>query len=84
MQDQGERALPAPGGGVVDDPRLLNSLPMQLSRFIGREAEVAEVRAMVSGSRLVTLTGAGVAGKTRWRTPKTRLDSCCPGSATTW
>jgi non-specific serine/threonine protein kinase len=40
-------------------------LPAQVSSFIGREAELAEVRALVGGSRLVTLTGAGGAGKTR-------------------
>jgi predicted ATPase len=36
-----------------------------VSSFIGREAELAAVRALVAGSRLVTLTGAGGAGKTR-------------------
>ena len=35
------------------------------SSFVGRQAELAAVRALVSGSRLVTLTGAGGAGKTR-------------------
>ncbi len=44
---------------------LLNSLPAQVSSFIGREVELAEVRALVGGSRLVTLTGAGGSGKTR-------------------
>jgi len=44
---------------------LLNNLPAQVSSFIGRDAEVAEVRGLVGGSRLVTLTGAGGAGKTR-------------------
>ena len=48
-----------------DDPRLRNNLPAQLSSFIGREAELAAVRALVGGSRLVTLSGAGGAGKTR-------------------
>src|SRR5215470_13145911 len=43
----------------------LNNLPAQVSSFIGRDAELAAVRAMVVGSRLVTLTGAGGAGKTR-------------------
>ena len=37
----------------------------QLSTLIGREREVSEVRALVESSRLVTLTGAGGAGKTR-------------------
>jgi len=36
-----------------------------VSSFIGREAELAAVRALVGRSRLVTLTGAGGAGKTR-------------------
>jgi len=43
----------------------MNNLPAQVSNFIGREAELAAVRALVAGSRLVTLTGAGGAGKTR-------------------
>jgi len=44
---------------------MLNNLPAQVSSFIGRDAELAEVRRLVGGSRLVTLTGAGGAGKTR-------------------
>jgi predicted ATPase/DNA-binding CsgD family transcriptional regulator len=43
----------------------LTNLPAPVSSFIGREAELATVRALVAGSRLVTLTGAGGAGKTR-------------------
>jgi predicted ATPase/class 3 adenylate cyclase/DNA-binding CsgD family transcriptional regulator len=49
----------------LDNPKLRNNLPTQVSSFIGREAELAEVRRLVDGSRLVTLTGAGGAGKTR-------------------
>jgi predicted ATPase/DNA-binding CsgD family transcriptional regulator len=41
------------------------SLPQPLSRFIGREREVAEVRDLLSATRLLTLTGAGGVGKTR-------------------
>ena len=48
-----------------DSLRLRNNLPAEVSSFIGREAELAEVRLLVGGSRLVTLTGAGGAGKTR-------------------
>src|SRR5215469_3327684 len=44
---------------------MLNNLPVQVSSFIGRDAEVAEVRRLVAGARLVTLTGVGGAGKTR-------------------
>ena len=50
---------------MADNPGLLSNLPVQVSSFIGREAELAAVRALVGGSRLVTLTGAGGAGKTR-------------------
>jgi predicted ATPase/class 3 adenylate cyclase len=49
----------------LDNLALPNNLPAQLSVFIGRDREVAEVRALVESSRLVTLTGAGGAGKTR-------------------
>ena len=50
---------------MSDNPGLLTNLPAQVSSFIGREVELAAVRALVGGSRLVTLTGAGGAGKTR-------------------
>jgi predicted ATPase/class 3 adenylate cyclase len=49
----------------LDNPDLPNNLPGQLSAFIGREHELAEVRALTASSRLVTLTGAGGSGKTR-------------------
>ena len=50
---------------AVPDPEPRNNLPARVSSFIGREAELAEVRALVGESRLVTLSGAGGAGKTR-------------------
>jgi predicted ATPase/class 3 adenylate cyclase/DNA-binding CsgD family transcriptional regulator len=40
-------------------------LPVQLTSFVGRGAELAQVRDLLSENRLVTLTGAGGAGKTR-------------------
>jgi predicted ATPase len=49
----------------LDNPELPNNLPGFLSAFVGREAELAEVRSLVESSRLVTLTGAGGSGKTR-------------------
>jgi predicted ATPase/class 3 adenylate cyclase len=42
-----------------------NNLPIQLTSFIGREKEIAEVRQTISEHRLVTLTGPGGSGKTR-------------------
>jgi len=49
----------------LGNPALPNNLPAQLAAFIGRDREIAEVRALVESGRLVTLTGAGGAGKTR-------------------
>jgi predicted ATPase/DNA-binding XRE family transcriptional regulator len=43
----------------------LSNLPVELSAFIGRDRELADVLALTESSRLVTLTGAGGAGKTR-------------------
>ncbi|MGI5458259.1 BTAD domain-containing putative transcriptional regulator [Streptomyces sp. CA-249302] len=40
-------------------------LPVQLTRFVGREPELARIAALRTDSRLVTLTGPGGAGKTR-------------------
>jgi predicted ATPase/class 3 adenylate cyclase/DNA-binding CsgD family transcriptional regulator len=40
-------------------------LPVQFTSFVGREADVAQVRDLVPQNRLVTLTGAGGVGKTR-------------------
>jgi class 3 adenylate cyclase len=59
--------LPAafPPLASLDHPKLLNNLPAQVSSFIGRDAELAEVRRLVTSSRLVTLTGSGGSGKTR-------------------
>jgi len=39
--------------------------PLHLTRFIGRGTEVRQVRELLDGCRLVTLTGAGGSGKTR-------------------
>ncbi|PIB76048.1 helix-turn-helix transcriptional regulator, partial [Mycobacterium celatum] len=40
-------------------------LPVQLTKFVGRDAELAQVRELLAHNRLVTLTGTGGAGKTR-------------------
>jgi predicted ATPase/class 3 adenylate cyclase/DNA-binding CsgD family transcriptional regulator len=51
----GHWELPSPAG----------NLPPELTRFVGREREVAEISGALRGARLLTLTGPGGAGKTR-------------------
>ncbi|MCJ7556273.1 MAG: tetratricopeptide repeat protein [Gammaproteobacteria bacterium] len=41
------------------------NLPIQLTSFIGREREIADIKRLLFNSHLVTLTGAGGSGKTR-------------------
>ncbi|MCO6005578.1 ATP-binding protein, partial [Actinoallomurus purpureus] len=54
--DQVARRPPAP------------QLPAEVTSFVGRRHEVAEVKRLLSHSRLVTLTGVGGVGKTRLAT----------------
>jgi predicted ATPase/DNA-binding winged helix-turn-helix (wHTH) protein len=42
-----------------------NNLPQQLTSLIGREAELADIKARLNSHCLVTLTGSGGVGKTR-------------------
>ena len=42
-----------------------NNLPTQLTPFIGREAELAQLHALLDDTRLLTVTGSGGCGKTR-------------------
>jgi predicted ATPase/DNA-binding CsgD family transcriptional regulator len=43
----------------------LTNFPVQLTSFIGREREIADIKRLLFTSHLVTLTGAGGSGKTR-------------------
>jgi predicted ATPase/class 3 adenylate cyclase len=49
----------------LENPELPNNLPEQVSTFIGRQHELADIRDLVRDNRLVTLVGTGGAGKTR-------------------
>ena len=53
----GERWLP-----VKEIP---NNLPQAQTSFVGREREIAELKARLAGTRLITLLGMGGLGKTR-------------------
>jgi predicted ATPase len=59
LRDQLESEIDA-----CDDPRVA-TLPTQASSFVGRAHELAELLALVGRTRLLTLAGAGGAGKTR-------------------
>lgn len=59
----------APNGASVTPGRWPNArsgrLPLSLKRFVGREAELDEIAALLREHRFVTLTGAGGVGKTQ-------------------
>jgi non-specific serine/threonine protein kinase len=57
--------LPADFPPLTSLDTLPNNLPVQLTSFIGREREKAEVRGLLSSTRCLTLTGSGGSGKTR-------------------
>ena len=42
--------------------RSKHNLPYQLTSFVGREQELAQLKELATTNRLVTLTGAGGAG----------------------
>jgi predicted ATPase/class 3 adenylate cyclase/DNA-binding CsgD family transcriptional regulator len=51
---------------LLDYPALRHNLPSQATSFVGRAAELAELRSLVSGgARLVTIAGPGGIGKSR-------------------
>jgi non-specific serine/threonine protein kinase len=52
-----------PSPPAVQDRR--TNLPQLLQSFIGRERELAEIKQLLPGTRLLTLTGTGGIGKTR-------------------
>ena len=53
----GERWLPV--------KKIPNNLPQQVTSFLGRERELADAKAMLAKTRLLTLLGMGGLGKTR-------------------
>jgi len=59
------RDLPAEFPPLRSLDSLPNNLPHQLTSFVGRDREMAEVRRLLETARLLTLTGSGGCGKTR-------------------
>ena len=69
---EAEELFQLEGDGLAADFPLLrtldalpNNLPLQLTTFVGREAEIDAVKRQLLGTRLLTLTGTGGTGKTR-------------------
>ena len=67
-RESGRRVAPDIERGG-EQPRSLvraqTNLPLQLTSFVGRERELAEVKRLLGTTRLLTFTGAGGCGKTR-------------------
>lgn len=53
-----QEPLPGPKSSITN-------LPTPMTSFVGRAREAADVKRMLSGARLLTITGTGGAGKTR-------------------
>jgi predicted ATPase/DNA-binding CsgD family transcriptional regulator len=55
----------AEAGALRSLDAIPNTLPTQLTSFVGRRAERRELRGLLAGERLLTLTGTGGSGKSR-------------------
>jgi predicted ATPase/DNA-binding SARP family transcriptional activator/DNA-binding CsgD family transcriptional regulator len=58
-------SLSTPGSSMPSPPLSRHNLPAPVTTFVGREREIGEVRRLLGGTRLLTLTGPGGCGKTR-------------------
>jgi predicted ATPase/DNA-binding SARP family transcriptional activator len=57
--------IPAAAPQPVPRPAAATNLRAELTSFVGRDAELAQVAGLLGAHRLITLTGPGGAGKTR-------------------
>jgi predicted ATPase/class 3 adenylate cyclase len=57
--------LPTSFPALTSISRPHHNLPVQLTSFVGREREIAQIKDLLAERRLVTLTGSGGTGKTR-------------------
>ena len=62
VRRRGHRRPPPP---VAAEAPARAALPFRLTRFIGRQREIAELRKLLGEQRLITIVGPGGAGKTR-------------------
>ena len=76
-----EAALSEEASGLGPDDRLAG-VPADASSFVGRDHELGELRALLAGTRLLTLSGTGGAGKTRLAVELARgAEPAYPGGA---
>ncbi|WP_308706084.1 protein kinase domain-containing protein [Nocardia nova] len=54
-----------PDLSIARSPGRMGTLPLELTSFVGRRTQIAEVKTLLTASRLVTLTGIGGVGKSR-------------------
>lgn len=69
------------GTAPAQPPATKHNLPVQVTRFFGRENDMARIRERLTEWRLVTLTGSGGVGKTRLalRVAEDHLGACAEG-----
>jgi predicted ATPase/DNA-binding XRE family transcriptional regulator len=63
--DQLEGRAPEPPAGERAARGLAHNLPTELTSFVGREQELADLIGLIGTTRVLTLTGTGGVGKTR-------------------
>ena len=66
---------------TVDKELFADTLPTYLTRFVGRDQEIASVLSMLHPGRLVTICGVGGAGKTRLAIEVARRSRARSGSS---
>lgn len=64
-QELGLPGASPPAASPKPSPAPKHNLPAQVTRFFGRETEIAQLKERLTEYRLVTLTGSGGVGKTR-------------------
>jgi predicted ATPase/DNA-binding SARP family transcriptional activator len=64
-REEKRRPGPIENGPPEPRPAISHNLPHQLTGFVGRERELAELQQLLGRARLITLTGPGGCGKTR-------------------
>ena len=94
IETAGPAALPAPDSALTTSPPAAErplptvgpatGLPVYLTSFVGRGTDLAAVQRLLAGQRLVTVVGAGGAGKTRLAVETARTAAGAFAGAVYW